>query len=351
MDLEKTQKILKQKMADKEFDTYAIVVHKGEKEWFLHSDNADKDTYFDVASMGKILVTSTLALKAVDEKKLSLGDTLDMFFKKVPSPVENITVKQLLTHTSGIVRCEISDKSVKEGNDAIAVYIMNNPLAFNPGESGQYSCNGMILLGFILEKIYNMPLEKIFEEKIKKTLNYTRSKFNIAVNEPNSAICYRSENVDGFSSPWDDENIRILQTSSGSGGQFFSISDIKKFADAVIKKSELLYSKEIFEQAEKNYVMSEELEGRGLGWLYVNEKYYQKGKLFPVGSFGHTGFTGMSMFFNRNLDMYVIMLTNATRFSAKKHNFKTLDYEGDTCRIRVDLHNAIFEDLTDFGLI
>lgn len=350
MKLSKTEKILGEKVKNKEFDTYAVLVHKNGEECFLHSDNADMDTYFDVASMGKVLVTSPLILKAVDEKKLSLDDTLDMFFKNVPTGREKITVKQLLTHTSGIVRCEISTESVEKGNDAVAEYIMNNPLAYKPGEKSQYSCNGMILLGFILEKIYGMPLEKIFEEKIKNPFGYTRSKFNIAVNEPNSAICYRSENVDGFSSPWDDENIRILQTSSGSGGQFFSIGDIKKFADVVINKSKLLYSEEIFEKAEKNYV-TEEFEGRGLGWLYVDDKYYQKGKLFPVGSFGHTGFTGMSMFFNRAMDMYVVMLTNATRFSAKKHNFKTLDYEGDTCRNRVDLHNAIFEDLTDLELI
>ncbi len=80
-----------------------------------------------------------------------------------------------------------------------------------------------------------------FDEKIKQPLGYTRSKFNIAIDEPNTAICYRTENLDGLEHPWDDENIRILKTSAGSGGQFFTMADLEKFADAVINKSEALY--------------------------------------------------------------------------------------------------------------
>lgn len=350
MILKKTEKVLKEKLAERDFDTYAIVVHKNGKECFLHSDNVNEDTYFDIASMGKILVTSTLILKAVDKNMLSLDDTLDKFFENVPSDRKNITVKQLLTHTSGIVRCPILPENAEKGKDAVATQIINNPLAYTPGSERIYSCNGMVLLGYILEKIHNKSLEEVFEEELKKPLGYTRSKFNIAVDEPNAAICYRSENVDGLAHPWDDENIRVLQTSAGSGGQFFTIGDIKKFADAVIGRSELLYSKEMFENAEKNYV-GDEFDGQGLGWFYIDDKYFQRGKLFPIGSFGHTGYTGASMFFNRDMDMYVVMLTNATRFSSMKNNFNGPDYDGDTCRIRVELHNAIYDDLTDLGLI
>ena len=350
MELQKTAELLKKKVYGKEFDSYAIYVFKDNEECFLHSDNLNADTYFDVASMGKILVTTTLVLKAIDSGKLSFDNTLGDFFENVPRAKKGITVKQLLTHTSGIVRCPILPENVEKGREMIAKQIIDNPLAFIPGTAETYSCNGMILLGYIVEKIYGKTLEEVFENEIKIPLEYTRSRFNIAWDEPNAAKCYRSENVDGLAHPWDDENIRVLQTSSGSGGQFFSPRDIKKFADAVMSKSELLYSKDMFELAEKNYV-SDRFVGRGLGWFYVDDKYYQRGKLFPIGSFGHTGYTGQSMFFNRDMDMYVIMLTNATRFSSMKNNFKGPDYEGDTCRIRVELHNTVFEDLADLGMI
>ena len=348
MELQCTQQLLCEKLKNKDFDSYAIFVSKNENEFFLHSDNVNEDTYFDIASMGKVLVTSTLILKAIGENKLSLGDTLESFFDNVPEEKKNITIEQLLTHTSGIVRCPISPESVAKGNDAVAEFIINNPLAFAPGTSYTYSCNGMILLGYILEKIYRQSLEEIFETKLKNPLGYTRSKFNISLDEPNAAICYRSENVDGLAHPWDDENIRVLQTSAGSGGQFFTLGDIKKFAKAVMAKSELLYPKELFDLAEKNHVDSI-YDGQGLGWFYVDEKYFQRGKLFPVGSFGHTGFTGGSLFFSRAENMYVIMLTNATRFANMKRNFQGTDYYNDTMKIREELHNAIFEDLKELG--
>ena len=113
-------------------------------------------------------------------------------------------------------------------------------------------------------------------------------------------------------------------------------------------KSELLYPKELFDLAEKNHVDSV-YDGQGLGWFYVDEKYFQRGNLFPVGSFGHTGFTGSSLFFNRAENMYVIMLTNATRFANMKRNFQGTDYYNDTMNIRKDLHNAIFDDLKELG--
>lgn len=326
-----------------------MLVSVGGKKEFLHSENVNADTYFDIASMGKILVTSTLVLKAIDENRLALGDNLEKFFDVVPNDKRNITIEQLLTHTSGIVRCEISQATADAGNDAVTEFILNTPLFFEPGKSQIYSCNGMILLGYILEKIYDKSLEEIFNEKIKQPLGYTKSKFNIAIDEPNTAVCYRTENLNGLEHPWDDENIRALKTSAGSGGQFFTLGDIEKFADAVIRKSEVLYSEKIYEAAEKNYV--DVLgEAWGLGWLYVDENYHQTGKLFPVGSFGHCGHTGTSIFFSREKNMYVIILTNATRFQNMKNNFKGYDY-GLIEKMREEIHNEIYKDLKEQGTI
>ena len=325
MKLKKTQELLKKKLEAQDFDTYAICVCKDGDKASLFSANADSDTYFDIASMGKVLVTSTLILMSIDKNLLSLDDTLDSFFKDVPKGKQRITIKHLLTHTSGIVRYDIPQNDADFGSNAVAKFILNTPLAFQPGTTHIYSCNGMILLGYILEKIYSLPLEKIFEKLLKKPLGYTRSKFNIEIDEPNAAVCYRSESLDGLNHPWDDENIRVLKTSAGSGGQFFTLGDIKKFADAVISKSNILYSEKMFDLAEKNYTEGLD-EGWGLGWLFVDEKYTQTGKLFPIGSFGHCGHTGTSLFFNREKDLYVIILTNATRFLNIKNNFKGYDY-------------------------
>jgi len=346
LNLKHTRKLMSEKAKNEDFDSYAMFVKCGEYECMFTSENVNEETYFDMASCGKILVTSPLVLQAVASGKLRLDDTLERFFENVPQDKKSITIRHLLTHTSGIVRHQYiySDK------EKVAREILAQPLAYEIGENYIYSCSGMVLLGFIIEKIYGDTLENVFEEKLKKELGYTRSKFNIEINEPNSAICYGSENVDGLAHPWDDENIRILQTSAGSGGQFFTLSDIKKYVQAVLKKDERLYSKELFDLAEKEHSPNCASESRGLGWLYVDEKYQETGKLFPRGSFGHCGHTGQSIFFNREKDMCVVILTNATRFLKRRSGFKGFDY-GKICKMREEIHNAIYEDLIEQGML
>ncbi len=344
--LPKTELLLKEKVLLKDFDSYAVYIKAGSFSHTLYSEGANDDTLFDIASCGKVLVTTPLVLQAVGEGKLSLESTLSDFFVNTPTEKKAITIKQLLTHTSGIVRIQMSEETARKGRYALAEQIFSAPLAFEPGSDYIYSCNGMILLGFILEIIYGDTLENIFERHLKVPLGYTRSTFNAEINDKNLAICYRSKDVEGLAHPWDDENVRVMKTSAGSGGQFFTLADIKKFANAVLSKDERLYKKYLFEQAEKPYTPSCASETRGLGWVFVDEKYKQTGSLFPKGSFGHCGHTGQSIFFNREKDMCVVILTNATRFANQKNDFNGYNYI-DIMKLREEIHNTIKQDLGD----
>ena len=343
LSLDLTERFMKEKLENRAFDSYAVCVGKCGEEKTLFSENVNEDTYFDIASMGKVLVTTTLLLKALSEKRLTLEDTLDMYFEGVPEEKRKITLKQMLTHTSGIVRYNIPPEIGKKGREAVIDFILSKPLAYAPGTSGRYSCNAMILLGYIAEKIYGTTLETAFNERIKKPLGYTRSKFNIEKDAQNAAICYRWENADDIAHPWDDENVRAIGTSCGNGGQFFTLRDIRTFVKAVLAKSELLYSKDLFDLAEQD-LTGGVADPWGLGWLIVDESYPQTGKLFPNGSFGHCGHTGTSMFMNRSEDLYVIILTNATRFLNMRNCFNGYNYEEIT-KLREEIHNEISKDL------
>lgn len=344
--LPNTTKLMEQKHQNGDFESFALYVKFGDSEFTLTSENVNEDTYFDIASCGKILVTSPLALQAVSEEKLSLESKLSEFFDCVPEDKKDITIKHILTHTSGIVR----HSYVNSEPDKVAEEILSRPLAFDVGTDYAYSCSGMVLLGYVLEKVYGESLESLFERKIKKPLKYTRSKFNIRTDEPNAAICYHSRDVGDQPSPWDDKNIRILKTSAGSGGQFFTLSDIKKFTSAIMNKDETLYPKEIFDLAEMEHSPKCASESRGLGWLYVDEKYPQTGELFPDGSFGHCGHAGQSIFFNRDKDMCVVILSNATHCLNKKSDYTGYDYN-IICQMRESIHNEILKDLKEQGLL
>lgn len=343
LQLNNTEKLLKKMLKNYKFDSYAVMVHINNEEKVITSPNVNKDTYFDVASMGKVLVTGTLILKNIGEGRLALTDTLDMFFDNVPEEKKKITIKQLLTHTSGIVRIAIPNRIVDCGKDKVAEYILANPLVFEPGTNYVYSCNGFILLGFILEKLYKMSLDEIYNEYLVKPLGFTRSRFNIALDEENAAVCYKWKDVGKIRI--DDENVYTMGGVAGSGGSFSSLDDMKKFIEAVLAKDERLYTEELFELAENNYT-PDYSEGRGLGYLVVDEKYPQTGDLFPVGSFGHCGHTGQCFFINRERNMYVIILTNATRFANMKNDFKGYDY-GEVMKMREDIHNQIMKDLKE----
>ena len=101
--------LLQQKQKDGDFTSYALFVSRRGEEAFFHSAQVDGDTYFDIASMGKVLVTAPLILQAAGEKKLA-GRPAHKVFPACAGGEAEITVKQLLTHTSGIVRCPISRK-------------------------------------------------------------------------------------------------------------------------------------------------------------------------------------------------------------------------------------------------
>ena len=171
-----------------------------------------------------------------------------------------------------------------------------------------------------------------------------RTSFEIGLDEENAAVCYRWK--EGETQRFDDENVLMMGEVAGSGGEQSCLYDIQKFITAVMEKNELLYRKELFEKAEINYT-PDFSEGRGLGYLVVDEKYPQTGKLFPTGSFGHCGHTGQCFFVNREKNMYVIILTNATRYANLKNGFKGYNY-GDIMKMREEIHNAIWCDIEEW---
>jgi len=341
MRLEHTENKLEDLRQSNVFGDYAIYVNYRGEERFISSDGVNDLTYFDVASMGKVLITSTLILRAIGEGKISLESALPDFFDNVPSAICNVTIKHLLTHTSGIVRFEFPLEARFYNREQLAEMMFKHPQKFAPEENMQYSCNGFNLLGFIAEKIYGDPLEELFDRYIRQPLGLVRSSFRIDVDEPNAVICYNRRDAEG--QRYDDHNVRVMDRAVGAGGQFWCVKDIASYLNAVMKCDERLYPSDMFNLAERDYTPDFSC-GRGLGWLYVDERYPQTGRLFDNGSFGHCGHTGISMFVSRKQDLRVIIATNATRYAHIKTGFKGYDY-GDTMRMRAAVHNAIANDI------
>lgn len=337
-----TKQLMDNYIEEKLCDSYALYLYDKGNRSILTSENVNMDTYFDIASCGKVMTTSTLILKTIGKGMLDLNDTLSTFFPKAPADKRGITIKDLLTHTSGIIRYEFPDDIYTKSHDQIAEWILAHPLAFETGSDYTYSCNGYILLGFILEKIYGKKLAEVFETELKQPLGMTRAGFGLPEGESNRAISHRREADGDF--PVDDENLYKMRECAGSGAQFYCMGDAVKLMDAILERSGSLYPRELFDLAEQDHTPNYSM-GRGLGYWLVDDRFSPNDPLFPVGSFGHLGSTGTAFCIDRKNDRYIILFTNFRRHIEDGIHYDYTRYMERYAQLRREIYAAVAKDL------
>lgn len=334
----KTKQVLENLREQGRFDSYALLVRHGDLKTGIHSPHTDPDTCFEVASLTKVTVTAPLALMAVREGKLGLEERLGDIFPGL-TDMADATVFQLLTHSSGIGGVPFSFDLTDQGSFHVATKICQAPPNYRPGTAVEYSCMGFIILGAILEQRYGKKLDELFEEKIVKPLGMERSRFNMPLGEENTVVSYRRDfdRIYGV----DDENAYFMRGVSGNAGAYWNLGDLEILADAIWDKT--LYGSELADLAEQGYTEGM-AQNRGLGYLMIDENDPLGGGLFTKGSFGHCGYTGTSMFFDRKRGIYVVLLTNTARYAYREN--PTHDHvRGTSLQVRNAVHRAIKDDL------
>ena len=300
---------------------------------FLSSEGSINEyTRFDMASVTKVMATTPLALMAIEQGALTLDTPVSAFFRDP----RGLTIRHLLTHTIGIGHKPLNKEGNTYGN--IADYILSIPADIPADTDVLYSCPGFILLGKILEQLYGAPLDALFMSRIAAPLQMTRTRF-LPGDDENTVNSNISRAERGLVN---DYNCRFLGGVAGNAGLFSCIADTEKYVRALLHVGAPLLKRETLAMAFQNYTpgMSE---SRALGFVYVDEKYAQTGRLFPAGSIGHCGHTGQSIFFNPKSGLYVIILSDATRATVVQYGGERYDLVMD---MRARIHNA----LADSGL-
>ena len=293
-----------------------------------------ENTLFDMASVTKIVATTTLALIAMERGMLSLNDPVSRFFP-VPADKREMTVYHLLTHTMGIGHKSL----LKSGKDteSLVSYILSIPSDSPIGEAYQYSCPGFILLGKILESCYGMPLDEATRRYVTEPLGMDSTCFL-----PNRSGEFVNSNRDPQSVGLvNDYNCRHLGGVCGNAGLFSSLADLTRFVGFLLRRGAPILSENTFRAVLKNET-GHLSASRSIGYLYVDERYEQTGGLFRAGSIGHCGHTGQSVFFDPASGLYVIILSDATISTVHKYGKERYSEVKD---MRRDLHAAIAEDL------
>lgn len=294
----------------------------------------ERDTLFDMASLTKVVATNTLFMIFLEKGLVSVFDKVSQyveFFKDEKK--ENITLFNLLTHTSGLPSFGALYKHCSDFQDAVR-FISKEKLIYKPGTRVVYSDYGFILLRYILEKVGQDSLDNLCRKHVFQPLEMNSTCFkprssNVAATE----IDYQSGKT--LIGVCHDENGRFFGGISGHAGLFSNIEDMTKFSSMLINegnyKNKQLISRAAFKAMIQNYAEGLE-ENRALGWSVKGRILSSGGDIISPKAFGHTGFTGTSIWTDIENDVYIILLTNRVHPTRKNDNI---------IRFRRLFHNAV----------
>lgn len=282
---------------------------------------------FDVASLTKVFATTPAIVKLMDQGKLSLLDPISRWFPEFPNC--DVTILNLLTHTSGFSDFQLSRNAPMKGAiERVALQINKVP----PGSRFLYADINFILLGELVRRASGKPLDMFLEESFYKPLRMHNTGFNPPVNGNSAGTLGRKRIMQ--SGVVQDENARILGGVAGHAGLFSTAHDLSRFSIMLLNngrygRTELLSSRAV-EQMTAPYFFSGGRIVRGLGWDRESRFSSPKGALFSELSYGHTGYSGTSVWIDPDSDLFVILLTtrldykNVRNFSRLRSSISTI---------------------------
>ncbi len=282
---------------------------------FIYSN----ETIYDLASLTKPLVTSLLMLKLIDKGEISLNDSIgDLQILRDYKNISKLTIGNLMSHKSGL----IPDKPLYEIGRDKESYLKGIEVEAEKASQNKYelySDLNYILLGFVLEEIYDAPLDLIWNREIKTPLGLESAGFNPVIPKERIAPSEVSPERGLLWGKVNDEKSYYLGGVAGHAGLFSNTNDILKIMIALIKGH--ILSNRTLTLATSN--QNKHLGGMfGLGWMTKTHQEAKKSESFdlsgffgdfaPEGTFGHTGFTGTSICANIKMKLVCILLTNRT---------------------------------------
>ena len=337
------EQVVARGLKEGDFTAASLLVGRGDKVLYRRAFgrlSLDEDaplcneqTRYDLASITKPLVVGMLTLRALESGRLCLWDKLGSFLD-APEDKRDISIKQILTHTAGFPT-GIHLWRMSQPPQQAAELLLNVPLLFEPGPREQYCCAGFILLGLLLECLYDMPLSDLATQEVfwplrMQSTGYLPQDGNIAATEmQDDGRCLQGV--------VHDENARFLGGVSGNAGVFSTMDDLALFLQILAAQGRLPDGSRYLCPATLRLAMRNHTpgmaQGRGLGFYLPAYDNGYTGDLFPPETIGHTGFTGPSITLDPTTGLYVVLLTN--RVCPSRDSLGIY-------RIRRLVHNAVY---------
>jgi CubicO group peptidase (beta-lactamase class C family) len=286
----------------------------GERSLVPDREPMTEDTIFDMASLTKVEATTPAVMLLIQRGQVKLDAPVCTYIPEFKGGgKELVTVRELLTHTSGLPP-DIETTNNWHGWKTAIKMACAVKLDAPPGTLYKYSDINFILLGEIVRRIGKMPLNVFVQKEIYEPLKMTDTGFL----PPKSKLprIAPTEVVDG--KPWHgivhDPTARHMGGVAGHAGLFSTASDLARYARMMLNMGEL-DGVRIFEPETVKLMTSPQSPPavdvlHGLGWDIDSPYAGPRGKLFPIGSYGHTGWTGTSLWIDPYSKTFVIFLSN-----------------------------------------
>ena len=303
-----------------------------------HTYDSDRHTYrgdiFDLASITKVIATTSAAMKLYEEGKLNLDTSAVSYLPEFAqadsindSLKQIISVRNLLTHTAGMKPFKKFYLMDAPSREALLDSVFQSELDTIPGTKYRYSDIGLITLGKLIEKLAGADLKTYTDSVIFRPLSMNATAYlpkeRLDRIVPTEISELDSMLVHGYVH---DENSHSLGGITGHAGLFSTAMDLARFAQMMLNKGALgdtvIFKPETIELFTRRANMLMEENSRCLGWDSPHETS-SGGVYLSANSFGHTGFTGTSIWIDPDNQMFVILLTNAVH---PKRSFKYPNY-------------------------
>ena len=294
------------------------IVLQGSIGRFTYEDDAESvtlSTIFDLASVTKVIATTTVAMLLVESAQLDLQQPVVSVLPEFASDDQRrnqITIQMLLAHSSGLpAYVKLFERA--QDRDSLLRLALRVPLESDPDSRAEYSDIGFILLGEVLQRIAAEGLDSFCSREIFTPLGMKstffkppltmRSKIPPTVNDRT----FRNRVIQG---EVHDENASVLGGVSGHAGVFSNTSDLMRFAESMLGHGPKLLDTEtisLFTRLQPSPTGT----SRALGWDTPSVPS-QSGNHFSRRSFGHLGYTGTSLWIDAEREIAIALLTNRT---------------------------------------
>ena len=288
------------------------------------------DTVFDVASLTKVVATATSVMILVERGQVRVNDSVTQHIPELKGAGrERVTIEHLLTHRSGYAP-DFDLGEQWEGREEMLKRLYAEPLRAAPGSRFVYSDIGLIALGEVVRRASGMPLEEFARKNIYEPLGMRETMFRPPASlwprvAPTETVRGARSYLGGAGDPM-PQGSRVLRGEvhdptanrmygvAGHAGLFSTADDLAVYCQMILgngeyKGARVLSPYGVAEMTRPRQV-SEEGWARGLGWDINTDYSGNRGDIFPLGSFGHTGFTGTSIWIDPASESFVVFLSN-----------------------------------------